>query len=89
LIVDVLGQRLMAPELVEEFIRALQNEINLQRRENDARDEAKRRQLGTPVAPAWLSSQQMPTVGVAMDRVGGLLVADDFGNVVWRVTPTG
>jgi glucose/arabinose dehydrogenase len=27
-------------------------------------------------------------VGVAMDRVGGLLVADDVGNVVWRVTPT-
>jgi glucose/arabinose dehydrogenase len=27
-------------------------------------------------------------VGVAMDRVGALLVADDVGNVVWRVIPT-
>jgi len=26
-------------------------------------------------------------VGVAIDRVGALLVADDVGNVVWRVTP--
>ena len=25
-------------------------------------------------------------VGVAIDRYGGLLVADDVGNVVWRVT---
>jgi glucose/arabinose dehydrogenase len=25
-------------------------------------------------------------VGVAVDRQGGLLVADDVGNVVWRVT---
>ncbi len=24
-------------------------------------------------------------VGVAMDRAGGLLVADDVGNVIWRV----
>ena len=36
LIIDALRQRLMAPELVEEFIRAFQKEINLQRRENDA-----------------------------------------------------
>lgn len=27
-------------------------------------------------------------VGVAMDRAGALLVADDVGNMVWRVTPT-
>ena len=27
-------------------------------------------------------------VGVAMDRVGALLVADDVGNIVWRVMPT-
>ncbi|ARN21014.1 PQQ-dependent sugar dehydrogenase [Piscinibacter gummiphilus] len=27
-------------------------------------------------------------VGVAFDTRGGLLVADDVGNVVWRVTPT-
>ena len=27
-------------------------------------------------------------VGVAVDRAGALLVADDVGNVIWRVTPT-
>jgi glucose/arabinose dehydrogenase len=27
-------------------------------------------------------------VGVAVDRAGALLVADDVGNTVWRVTPT-
>jgi glucose/arabinose dehydrogenase len=27
-------------------------------------------------------------VGVAVDRVGALLIADDVGNTVWRVTPT-
>ena len=27
-------------------------------------------------------------VGVQTDRLGGLLVADDVGNVVWRVSPT-
>lgn len=27
-------------------------------------------------------------VGVALDRAGALLVADDVGNAVWRVTPT-
>jgi glucose/arabinose dehydrogenase len=26
-------------------------------------------------------------VGVAVDRAGALLVADDVGDVVWRVTP--
>jgi glucose/arabinose dehydrogenase len=26
-------------------------------------------------------------VGVAVDRAGALLVVDDVGNVVWRVTP--
>jgi glucose/arabinose dehydrogenase len=26
-------------------------------------------------------------VGVAVDRAGALLVADDVGNVIWRVTP--
>jgi glucose/arabinose dehydrogenase len=26
-------------------------------------------------------------VGVAVDRAGGLLVADDVGNAIWRVTP--
>jgi glucose/arabinose dehydrogenase len=26
-------------------------------------------------------------VGVAMDKKGALLVADDVGNVVWRVAP--
>ena len=28
-------------------------------------------------------------VGVAVDRTGALLVADDVGNTVWRVTPAG
>lgn len=28
-------------------------------------------------------------VGVAIDKRGGLLVADDVGNTVWRVTATG
>jgi glucose/arabinose dehydrogenase len=27
-------------------------------------------------------------VGVAMDRTGALLVADDVGNIVWRVAPS-
>ena len=35
----------MAPELVEEFIRAFHKEINLQRREDDALRDAKRREL--------------------------------------------
>jgi hypothetical protein len=26
-------------------------------------------------------------VGVAVDRAGALLVADDVGNVIWRLTP--
>jgi glucose/arabinose dehydrogenase len=26
-------------------------------------------------------------VGVAIDRTGALLVADDVGNAIWRVTP--
>jgi glucose/arabinose dehydrogenase len=25
-------------------------------------------------------------VGVAMDRTGGILIADDVGNTIWRVT---
>jgi glucose/arabinose dehydrogenase len=28
-------------------------------------------------------------VGVAIDKSGALLVADDVGNIVWRVTATG
>ena len=28
-------------------------------------------------------------VGVAVDRAGAVLVADDVGNVVWRITPAG
>ena len=27
-------------------------------------------------------------VGVAIDKAGAILVADDVGNVVWRVVPT-
>ena len=26
-------------------------------------------------------------VGVAMDKIGALLMADDVGNTIWRVTP--
>ena len=28
-------------------------------------------------------------VGVAIDKTGALLVADDVGNVIWRVTGAG
>src|SRR5262249_28280217 len=28
-------------------------------------------------------------VGVVVDKEGGLLVADDVGNVIWRLTPAG
>ena len=35
----------MAPELVKEFVRAVQQEINLQRREDDALRDTKRREL--------------------------------------------
>ncbi|ANF26101.1 PQQ-dependent sugar dehydrogenase [Stutzerimonas stutzeri] len=28
-------------------------------------------------------------VGVAVDKAGALLVADDVGNVIWRITPSG
>jgi site-specific DNA recombinase len=45
LILDGLRQRLTAPELVEEFTRAFQKEINLQRREYDALRDAKMREL--------------------------------------------
>jgi glucose/arabinose dehydrogenase len=27
-------------------------------------------------------------VGVAVDRRGGLLVADDVGNIIWRISAT-
>ena len=45
LILDALRQRLMAPDLVEEFVRTFQKEINLQRRDDEALHEAKRRDL--------------------------------------------
>ena len=45
LIINGLRQRLMAPELVEEFVRAFQIEINLQRREDDALRDAKKREI--------------------------------------------
>ena len=35
----------------------------------------------------FLSARLGRPVGVAVDRVGALLVADDVGNIVWRVTP--
>lgn len=28
-------------------------------------------------------------VGVAIDKIGALLIADDVGNAVWRVTSAG
>jgi glucose/arabinose dehydrogenase len=28
-------------------------------------------------------------VGVALDKHGALLIADDVGNVIWRVTASG
>jgi glucose/arabinose dehydrogenase len=28
-------------------------------------------------------------VGVAVDRRGAVLVADDVGNVIWRIAPAG
>jgi glucose/arabinose dehydrogenase len=28
-------------------------------------------------------------VGLAVDKSGALLIADDVGNAVWRVTPAG
>jgi site-specific DNA recombinase len=45
LILNGLRQRLMAPELVEEFVRAFHKEINLQRRDNEALREGKKREL--------------------------------------------
>jgi glucose/arabinose dehydrogenase len=27
--------------------------------------------------------------GVAVDRTGGVLVADDVGNTIWRIAPAG
>jgi glucose/arabinose dehydrogenase len=50
------------------------------------------RPTGQPldVLTGFLSAQgeaQGRPVGVVMDRSGALLVADDVGNAVWRVTP--
>jgi glucose/arabinose dehydrogenase len=50
--------------------------------------------VGTPVdvLTGFLSKDDKAygrPVGVALDRQGALLVADDVGNVVWRVTATG
>jgi site-specific DNA recombinase len=42
---DGLRQRLMAPELVEEFVRATQMEINQLRREDELLREVKKREL--------------------------------------------
>ena len=52
---------------------------------------------GKPQAPpqmflsGFLNAQdkiQGRPVGVVIDKRGGLLVADDVGNIVWRVAPT-
>jgi site-specific DNA recombinase len=45
MILEGLRQRLMAPELVEEFVRAFQKEVNNQRREDDLLREANQREL--------------------------------------------
>ena len=45
LIINGLRHRLMAPELVEEFVRAVQKEINLQRRDDQALHDIKKREL--------------------------------------------
>jgi len=45
LILNGLRQRLMAPELVEEFVRAFHKEINLQRRDDEVLREGKKREL--------------------------------------------
>ncbi len=51
------------------------------------------RPTGTPedVLTGFLDADgnaQGRPVGVAIDRAGALLIADDVGNTVWRVTPT-
>jgi glucose/arabinose dehydrogenase len=50
------------------------------------------RPTGQPVdvLTGFLSAEgeaQGRPAGVALDRSGALLVADDVGNIVWRVTP--
>jgi hypothetical protein len=45
MILEGLRQRLMAPELVEEFVRAFQKEVNNRRREDDLLLEANKREL--------------------------------------------
>ena len=45
-----------------------------------------------PVLTGFLSEKQEAKgrpVGVAIDRQGALLVADDVGNRIWRVVPQG
>jgi glucose/arabinose dehydrogenase len=45
-----------------------------------------------PILTGFLSDEgeaQGRPVGVAVDTKGGLLVADDVGNTVWRVTQSG
>ncbi len=53
--------------------------------------------MGSPSGPpedvltGFLNEQAMRSgrpVGVAVDKAGALLVADDVGNTIWRVTPT-
>ena len=39
-------------------------------------------QRSTPVVTGFLNSP----VGLAIDKSGALLIADDVGNTVWRVT---
>ena len=53
------------------------------------------RRPGPPPCPRTFSpASSMPAVihlagpaGIAIDRAGAVLVADDVGNTIWRVTP--
>jgi site-specific DNA recombinase len=45
MILEGLRQRLMVPELVEEFVRAFQKEVNNRRREDDLLLDANKREL--------------------------------------------
>ena len=36
--------------------------------------------------PSWLD--RLRTMTLAVDRTGALIVADDVGNTIWRITPS-
>ena len=45
--------------------------------------------LGLILAYAATRAGRLRPVGVAVDKTGALLIADDAGNTVWRVTASG